>query len=157
MEDGVVGRRAAQLDHFGRDVNAARRRHDLDWHAQAELLGQGFAAVDRIAAEFGIGIDKRHFGTRLFLGNVAQQDAEHFGVVGADQELVRVFHRVVQLGRKRGTGHQDVAGAFQFGVDGLGKRSRVTVVEVDLVLARDLLERRHRNINLVAGVFRHIA
>ncbi|WP_305806632.1 hypothetical protein, partial [Stenotrophomonas sp. YIM B06876] len=85
-----------------------------------------------------------------------EQDAEHLGVVGADQELVRVLLRVVQFRCERGAGHQRAATAFELGVDGLGERGGVAVVEVDLVLAGDLLVRGDRHIDLVAGVFGHV-
>ncbi|MPM88812.1 hypothetical protein SDC9_135916 [bioreactor metagenome] len=156
MEDGVVGRGAAQLDDFGGHVHAAGGRHDLDGHRQAQALGLGFALFNRVAAKLGVGIDEGHLGTRLFLGNVLEQDAEHLGVVGADQELVRVLLRVVQFGGKRGTGHEDVAVALQLGVDGFGKTRGVAVVQIHLVLAGNLLERGHRHIDLVARVFRHV-
>jgi hypothetical protein len=66
------------------------------------------------------------------------------------------FLRVVQLGGERGAGHQDVAVAVQLGVDGLGEARGVAVVDVDLVLAGDLLERGHRHIDLVARVLGHV-
>ena len=74
-----------------------------------------------VAAELRVGIDEGHLGAGLFLGNVLEQDAEHLGVVRADQELVGVLLGVVQFGGKRGAGHQDVAVAVQLGVDGLEK------------------------------------
>ncbi|KAG1079695.1 hypothetical protein G6F40_016201 [Rhizopus arrhizus] len=51
-----------------------------------------------------------------------------------------------------------LAGSFSsLGVDGLGEARRIAVVKIHLVLAGDLLERRHRRIHLVRRVFRHIA
>src|SRR2546427_7669258 len=38
------------------------------------------------------------FRSRLFLGDVLEQDAEHLRVVGPHEELVRVLGRVVELG-----------------------------------------------------------
>src|SRR5690606_7876684 len=61
------------------------------------------------------------------------------------------------LGSKRRPRHEYVAGTIELRVDGLGKPGRVAVVQVDLVLAGDLLEGRHRHVHLVAGVFRHVA
>ena len=97
MEDGVVRLGAAQLDDLGGDIHAAGRGHDFDGHRQAELFRLGLALFNRVAAKFRVGIDEGHLGTRFFLGNVLEQNAEHLGVVGAHQKLVWVFFRVVQL------------------------------------------------------------
>ena len=157
MEDGVVGRGAAQLDDFGGHVHAAGRCHQLGHHVQAQLLRGRLAGLDGVAAEFGVGVDEGHLGARLFLGDVLEQDAEHLRVVGSHEELVRVLGRVVELGGEGGARHEDGAVAVQLGVDGLGKARGVAVVEVDLVLAGDLLERGHRDIDLVARVLGHVA
>ncbi|MNE42828.1 hypothetical protein D3C80_1369770 [compost metagenome] len=86
-----------------------------------------------------------------------EQNAEHLGVVGADQELVGVLLRVVEFGGERGAGHHDGAVAVEFGVDGLGEAGGVAVVQVDLVLAGELLVGRDRDVDLVARVFGHVA
>src|SRR5690606_7952714 len=66
-------------------------------------------------------------------------------------DFTRSLHDGLPIAR-----HQNGAHAIELGVDRFRKAGGIAVVQIHLVLAGDLLEGRHRNVDLVAGVFGHV-
>ena len=116
MKDGVVGTRSTQLQHLGRDIDTAGRRHDFGPHLSAQLFRALAGRFDRITPELGIGVHESDRGAGALFGDVLQENAEHLGVVRSHEKLRRDFLGIVELGGERGPRHQDTAHPVEFGL-----------------------------------------
>ena len=100
-------------------------------------------------SKFGVRIHKRDFRAGLGFRDIFQQNADHFRVIGASDELVGVVLRIIQFRAEGRARHQNRILAVQFRVDGFGKAGGIAIVEVYGVRAGDLVEHGHRGLSLI--------